>query len=199
MSYLKKFEYTITPLESYPILRNCSLCGCKSVFINSNHFRINANGNRIDVWLIYQCKKCKHTYNMTIYERTKAGTLPPNELKSFMENNEELAKIYGTDISFFARNKGEIDWDNVQYEITNKNLINITIEKQIPFQSGDIIQIDNPFGIKIRADKIISEVLHISRNKIKRLKETNSIKISKNHSGLTINLIDIKDYKSNQE
>lgn len=192
MSYLRKFEYKITPLESYPILRNCSLCGCKSIFINSNHFRINANGSRIDVWLIYQCKKCKHTYNMTIHERIKVGTLPSSELESFMENNKELAKLYGTDISFFARNKGKIDWDNVQYEITNTNTINITSEKQILFHSGDLIQIDNPSGIKIRADKIISEVLHISRSKVKQLKETNAIEILKDHSCLTVNLIDIK-------
>lgn len=189
MSYLRKFEYKINPLESYPILRNCSLCGCKSVFINSNHFRINANGKRIDVWLIYQCKKCKHTYNMTIYERTKAETLLSGELENLMENNEDLAKLYGTDISFFARNKGDIDWDNVQYEITNITPVHITTEKQILFQSGDLIQIDNPFGIKIREDKIISEVLHISRNKVKQLKQTNTMEITKSHSCLYIKLL----------
>jgi len=128
---------------------------------------------------------------MTIYERTKAGTLPSNELENFMKNNKELAKLYGTDISFFTRNKGEIDWDNVQYKITNTSPIHVTIEKQIVFQSGDLIQINNPSGIKIRADKIISEVLHISRNKVKQLNETNAIKIIKNYSYLTIHLINI--------
>ncbi|HAH17569.1 MAG TPA: hypothetical protein DCL29_00905 [Eubacterium sp.] len=30
-------------------------------FVNSKRFRVNANGNSVDVWLIYRCKKCKHS------------------------------------------------------------------------------------------------------------------------------------------
>ncbi len=69
MSYLRKYEYIIIPDESYTIIRHCPNCGIKSSYINSTNFRVNANGNRIDVWLIYQCKKCKHTYNLSIIER----------------------------------------------------------------------------------------------------------------------------------
>lgn len=45
MSYLRKLEYTVIPEESFHIIRNCSGCGCKTVFHNTNSFRVNANGH----------------------------------------------------------------------------------------------------------------------------------------------------------
>lgn len=110
MSYLSNNKYSTVPDKSFNIIRRCSVCGGKSIYINSNKFRVNANGNRIDVWLIYQCKKCKHTYNLTIYERLRKDTLSLELYKGFMENDEELSKVYDTDKSLFVRNKAEIDW-----------------------------------------------------------------------------------------
>ena len=75
MSYLKKIEYEIIPKESFMVIRNCSGCGRKSYFKNTKRFRVNANGNKLDVWLIYQCEKCRHTLNLTIYERQKASSV----------------------------------------------------------------------------------------------------------------------------
>ena len=40
--------------------------GRSKIFFNSGKFRVNANGNRIDIWLIYWCKKCKHSWNLSI-------------------------------------------------------------------------------------------------------------------------------------
>jgi hypothetical protein len=110
MSYSGRYEYSLTPKESFKIIRKCSGCGKKSIYINSNKFRVNANGNRIDVWLIYQCYKCKHTYNLTIYERLRKDSLSIDLYTGFMENDEELAKEYGKDKSLFIKNKAEIDW-----------------------------------------------------------------------------------------
>lgn len=54
---------------------------------------VNANGNRVDVWLIYRCKKCKHSWNLTIYERKKPAKIAPQEYELFMENDAELARL----------------------------------------------------------------------------------------------------------
>ena len=50
-------------------------------------FRASINGNQLDVWLIYQCAKCKHTYNLSIYERVKPTELEQQEYQLFLENN----------------------------------------------------------------------------------------------------------------
>ena len=189
MSYQNIYEYEITPEESYSIIRNCSICGCKSVFVNTNNFRVNANGNRIDVWLIYQCSKCKHTYNLTIYERLKVDQISSDHLTSLMNNEVELAKKYGTDKSFFIKNKAEIDWSNVKYQIVNTKTRQLAADESILFCSGDILQIGNPSGLKVRNDKIIAELFHITRNAAKQLEENEHIKLIKNNLGSSIHIL----------
>lgn len=103
-----KIEYGTTHVTSYEVLRKCAKCGKKERFINTGCFRVNANGNQVDVWLIYQCAKCKHSYNLTIYERRKPSRIPQQEYERFLANDEELALQYGTDKEFFARNRAEI-------------------------------------------------------------------------------------------
>lgn len=76
-------------------------------FLNTGRFRVNANGNSVDVWLIYQCEKCKHSLNLTIYERIRSGRIPHELYEKFMENDEEFAEIYGNDREFLKRNRVE--------------------------------------------------------------------------------------------
>lgn len=104
MSYLRKFKYTIVPAESFKIIKNCSGCGCKLVVHNTNCFRVNANGNRIDLWLIYQCVKCKHTNNLIVYKRQRAKPIWQEEYGESLINSIELAFKYGTDSRSFVQN-----------------------------------------------------------------------------------------------
>ena len=94
--------------ESVKVYHRCGGCGKKQEFLNSGKFRVNANGNRVDVWLIYRCKKCKHSWNLTIYERKKPAKIAPQEYELFMENDAELASQYGNDIEFLKRNNAEL-------------------------------------------------------------------------------------------
>ena len=68
---------------------------------------MNANGNRVDVWLIYRCKNCKHSWNLAIYERMRPSKIKKDDYELFMENDYELALKYGNDIDFLKRNNAE--------------------------------------------------------------------------------------------
>jgi len=68
------------------VMFRCGGCGKKQEFVNSGRFRVNANGKSVDVWLIYSCKKCKHSKNLTIYERTNPGRIPMELFECFMNN-----------------------------------------------------------------------------------------------------------------
>ncbi|MDD6441091.1 MAG: DUF1062 domain-containing protein [bacterium] len=95
-------------VNSVRIFHRCGGCGKKQEFVNSGKFRVNANGNRVDVWLIYRCKKCKHSWNLTIYERIKPSKIVPEDYERFMENDYDLALKYGNDIDFLKRNNAEL-------------------------------------------------------------------------------------------
>lgn len=176
MSYLRKFEYKVVPEGSFKVKRNCSGCGCKATFVNTNNFRVNANGRNLDVWLIYQCEKCKHTYNLSIYDRNKPQAIDEEEYRRFIENSKEAAIEYGRNVSLFSKNKAEIDWRNVEY-----NFEEVTpIDDRIQFKEGDLLVIYNNSQLKIRADKVLSEILNITRSKVKLLEKSNLIKINEN-------------------
>lgn len=69
---------------------------------------MNANGNRVDVWLIYRCRKCKHSWNLTIYERMRPSRIRSEDYERFLENDQELAIEYGKDMDFLKRNNAEL-------------------------------------------------------------------------------------------
>lgn len=94
-------------INSIKILHKCSGCGKKMHFVNTGRFRVNANGNKVDIWLIYQCAKCKHSLNLTVYERRKPNRIPSEEYRRFLENDEDLALQYGNDKAFLKRNRVE--------------------------------------------------------------------------------------------
>ena len=92
-----------TDCREYKVIHRCGHCGRKMTFISTRRFRVNANKNKLDVWLIYQCKKCKHTLNIPIYERVAPLKIPKDLYEGFLANDEELAVRYGSDASLFKR------------------------------------------------------------------------------------------------
>ena len=104
-----------TKTKQYYISRNHEICTKYKngdsieilAIINSGKFRVNANGNKVDVWLIYRCKKCKHSWNLVIYERTKPSRIKQDDYELFMDNDFDLAVKYGNDMEFLKRNNAE--------------------------------------------------------------------------------------------
>ncbi len=97
-----------------------------------------------------------------------------------MENNIDLAVVYGTDKSVFAKNKAEIDYNNMKYQIHSLNSIGNMKDTSIRFELDDLIIIENPFDLKIRTDKIVAELLRTTRNKEKQLEKAEMIVIKNN-------------------
>lgn len=191
MSYLKKIEYKIVPSQSFSVIRNCSGCDRKVHFKNTKRFRVNANGNKLDVWLIYQCENCKHTFNLTIYERQKPSSVPNEEYKGFLSNDEDLAEEFGRNVQLFKRNKAEIDFEDAGYQFVK---LQEETDENHSGQQVNII-INNPYNLKIRPERQIAEILGISRSCVKKMMEhgeitaevTSSQSVSANVHGLKDN------------
>ncbi|WP_353095116.1 DUF1062 domain-containing protein [Tissierella praeacuta] len=180
MGYLRKFEYKIIQKDSYKIIRNCAGCGCKATYLSTEKFRINANGKYLDIWLIYQCEKCKHTYNLSIYERIKVTDISKSDYDKFLMNDLDFALDYGMNKQLLLKNKADIDWTSVDYHI---------IGDDIEFKQGDYIEVYNPQQLKIRTDKLISNILQISRNKAKLLEENGTIEIRNDYLECKIGIL----------
>ena len=173
MCYLEKIEYEIVPKGSLPVLHNCSGCGRKTVFQNTKKFRVNPNGNRLDVWLIYQCGRCKHTYNLAVYERAKVSSVSQKEYQCFLANDEELAEKYGRNFRFFQKNKAEVDLESLDYQFVRVK----GITDSTNLKGWVEITVHNPYGLKVRPEKQIAEILGLSRSQIKKLMELGDVTV----------------------
>ena len=152
MSCFAANEYEIIPTETYKILRNCSGCSSKTIYHNTNRVRVNAYGKKIDVWLIYQCSKCKHTYNLPIHLRINRNALDKAEYEALLLNDQEIVYKYGLDRILFKQNGAEI-FEEPSYVL-----------RHIGEGMGvDSIRFRNPYQLRIRYDKLISECFEISR------------------------------------
>ena len=184
-----QYNYQIMPKEAYSIIRNCGGCGCKTNYVSTNEFRVNANGNKVDVWLIYQCEKCKHTYNLPIYERVR-----PNEIKAeyeqFLANDQDMALKYGMDRSLFIRNKAEIDAEHINYSINKVEVVDS--------RYGEGFEIYNPYELKLRTDKVVAEILGLSRSEIKECIKQGEILLEKRYIGKQMH-ISIQKVNATQE
>lgn len=178
MDYLNTTEYRIRPVSALKIIRNCAGCGKKTVFGSTGQFRINANGNLVDVWLIYQCEKCKHTFNFSVYERMKADKLPQEQYLAFLGNEKELAIRVGNDVNLFRKNRAEIDDKQPEY-ICEK--LNGGYENGKAGQGRIVIQ--NPFMMKMRTDKLLPELLRMSRSQVKKLLQEDKIRFTGTYLG----------------
>lgn len=127
-------EYEIVPKGAFRILRSCAGCGRKASYGSTGSFRVNANKNRLDVWLIYQCPKCRHTYNLPVYERVNPSQIPQEEYRLFLKNDGDAALRCGRDRRIFARSRAEIDWDAAEYELVES----VFFQKKVPWQKSGI-------------------------------------------------------------
>ncbi len=171
MQKLKLWE--IIPSNQPTIIKNCPKCGSNSIFESTGNFRINANQNKLDVWLIYQCQKCKTTWNMTILSRVNSSTIPQDIYHKFLCNDFDLAANYAFDANIHSQNKVVLNYETIAYKILGETIHPYTITEPVQ------IQFKCDYPMDIRADKILSEMLGISREFVKKLSKSGNISSNK--------------------
>lgn len=169
----KTIEYTVIPTESYAVLRGCAGCGRKSRFESTGKFRVNANGSRLDVWLIYACTDCGHTYNLPVLERVRSRDVPRRQYARFLENDPALALACGTDRACFARCRAEIAGAPA-FRLAGP---------AAPPQSGECVRVLNPHGLPLRADKLAAQLLGVSRTKLRALEKVGALAFTPDNAG----------------
>lgn len=166
---MKKITWNIIYKNLPTIQRRCPKCGINSEFISSNNFRVNANKNNLDVWLIYNCKNCDSSWNMDILSRVNSKSIPCDYYEKFLNNDKELAKKYAFDIEIHKQNKVNCNYNNLKYDIVGESIDIENLDYDID------LTINSEFPVNIRLDRILSEKLEIPRKEIAKLCEDNII------------------------
>ncbi|TPK78548.1 DUF1062 domain-containing protein [Mesorhizobium sp. B2-4-18] len=165
MSCALRVHWTIAPEIAPRPLINCNRCGFVKAYRCSEKFRVNANGKRIDVWLIYRCVDCDNSWNFGIFERCNRRDTAPALLAALESNDPALVRSHAFDIVALRNQVGRVE-----------EFPDVVVRKQVigRIKQGATV-LDLRLGLEIpvslRLDRLLANELGISRSRLRALDE----------------------------
>ncbi|OWV71007.1 hypothetical protein ATY77_15700 [Rhizobium sp. R634] len=157
-------RWTITPQTAPQPWITCSGCGGLRAFRSSDRIRLNANGRKLDAWLIYKCLICQKTWNRPILERRNVRGIDPVILNALQSNDPDWIRAEAFNIEALRRKSPRVD-EFAEFDIT----------KQIRRQTADWtrleIELMVPLPISTRLDRLLATELKVSRSRLQALQE----------------------------
>lgn len=151
--------WRVRPLHTPAVLRRCARCDEVRPFRSSGRFRINAQGHRLDVWLIYRCATCEQTWNRTVWERVHPDRIPPERFAAYLANDLDVA----WDVAFAPLAGGH------QIEVPD-----FVLEVEHP---ASRVRLSMPWPLELRLDRVLARALDRSRSQVRADLRTGRIRV----------------------
>jgi hypothetical protein len=153
-------QWTIIPQTAPQPLIACSHCRCVRPFQSSGKARLNANGRKLDAWLIYKCTVCDNTWNRTIFERKHVRDIDADVLEALQTNDpERLERLAFNPVGLKVMKVTEFT--------------DVSVRKKLLSQALDIthlsIELRLPLAATIRLDRLLASELSLPRSRIQKL------------------------------
>jgi hypothetical protein len=163
MSDVLRVQWTITPRTAPQPWLSCSRCGEARPFRSSDKIRLNANGKRVDAWLIYKCTGCGSTWNRPILERRSVRTIEPDLLMALHTSEQALARRLAFDVEGLRRCAGRVE------EFDDALVIKTVLsESTMPARQLEILcSVPEPVGLRV--DRLLAKELQLPRSRIQTL------------------------------
>lgn len=172
MSDILRVLWRIVPRSAPQPWLNCNRCRDTRQFRSSGKFRVNANGKRLDAWLIYKCTSCDSTWNRPVLERRHVRTIDPLFLMSLRTNDPELARRLAFDAENLRREVGSVEkLDDV---VVCKEVLT---ESMTPVRWLEIL-CAVPETTGLRVDRLLATELRLSRSRIRNLHNRGELAVS---------------------
>lgn len=165
MSSVLRVRWTITPQTFPEPWLACSRCDGLKPFRCSEKFRLNANGKRLDAWLIYRCSDCDSTWNRPLFDRRHRSDIDPLMLQALQTNDPEWARRFAFDITALRRHATRIEGS--ADVILRKEIL---AAEDAPFSRVEILLAVSG-ATPVRADRLLAGELGLSRKRIQELED----------------------------
>lgn len=169
MSDVLRVQWTITPANAPEPWLNCNRCRGTTRFRASGKIRVNANGKRVDAWLIYKCTSCDNTWNRPILERRHVLTIDPRLLASLQANDPELSR--------------QLAFETLRRKLKVEHVDDATVHKEVvagsarPVGRLEIVCVV-PETTGLRVDRLLSTELRLSRSRIRTMQNAGHLAAS---------------------
>ena len=183
MSDVLRVRWTITASYSPQPWRHCSRCKTGRAFRCSDLIRLNANGKRLDAWLIYKCTACASTWNRPIIARQSVTGISAELLDSLQRSDQALVRRLANDTAALRRSSDRVEY-SAETIVTKETLL----EPETPARQLEIgIIVHGP--VAMRLDRLLAVELDLPRKRIATLLRAFPRRV---RDGLTI-IIDLAD------
>ncbi|NIA68239.1 DUF1062 domain-containing protein [Pelagibius litoralis] len=135
-------------------------------------FRVNANGKRLDAWLIYNCTACGNTWNRPVLKRRPVGGIDPRFLAALRANDAETAEHVAFDLADLRRKAERVE---VFAEVLLRKEVLIAPEN--PAERLEIA-FALPAAVGLRLDRLLAAELGLARSRLQRLQDTGRLTVS---------------------
>ncbi len=149
--------WTLTSPLPPAVLRSCRRCHRERPFDSSGKFRLNANGRRLDAWLIYRCRRCGATWNLPVEDRVRPRDLAPAVLRGYQSTCPTLA-------SQVARRRSLLERFG---RLEAPQEVEIAVSGAVEGRCDVVI--DNAGQVRWRLDRVVAHALGTTRSEVGRL------------------------------
>lgn len=164
-------RWTILPAIAPRPLIACSTCGSARPFRSSDRLRLNANGKRLDAWLIYKCAVCDKTWNRTLFERRNIRDIDPETLHALQSNDSGWARRHAFDIEALRQKAPRIE-----------TFADCAVEKTVLSESAGWTRLEIalavPMPSQMRLDRLLATELGLSRSGLQALQGAAKLSIA---------------------
>ena len=163
MSGLLRIRWAIAPEIAPRPLINCNRCGDVRPYRYGGKFRVNANGKRIDAWMIYRCVDCDNSWNFTLFERRNRRDIEPALLAALEGNEPVLARRIAFDAAALGGRAGRFEG------FSETTLQKKMMEGNVAGATGLRLELRLEAATSLRLDRLLATQLGISRTRLRDL------------------------------
>jgi hypothetical protein len=159
MCNIRNARWIITPRIAPQPWITCSGCGDLSPYQSSGKIRLNANGRKLDAWLIYRCLACDKTWNRPLIERRNIRDVDPATLEALHFSDPDWVRAREFDINRLR-----------QCALRVEEFTEVDIGKEIIAEAAapdaTAIELKVALPTSLRLDRLLSAELGLSRSRL---------------------------------
>ena len=164
-------SWEISPTVAPQPIRNCPGCARSRNFASSGRVRLNANGKRLDAWLIYKCTHCDNTWNRPLVERKPVGQISAAELAAMQQSSPEWVRLHEFDATGLRKHCQKVHYAS-EFTLAKK------IEGALPLDWSQIrLNVSCEFQTGLRLERILCEGWRLSRAQLKKIANDNCLHV----------------------
>jgi hypothetical protein len=142
--------WRVEALAAPPLVRPCPTCRSEAPFATTGKFRVNANGGRLDVWLLYRCPACGVIAKRSVLRRIRPRDVDPARLDAYHRNDAAVARAHAFEC---------VAATPLPYAVARPPL---------PACGALAVRVEQPFAVGVRIDSLLAGELGWSRSAVAR-------------------------------